>query len=1073
MLNAYGPTEATVTATWSVVRAGRAVTIGGPLPTYAIVVLDPDEARVLEPGEVGEIAIAGAGLSAGYLNRPEQTAKAFVEDFIGIPTNTSGLLYRTGDLGRITPELEIEYLGRLDAQVKIRGYRIELDEIEAIARTAPNVGNAVVQPFTMAGAAGPELVAYLTPIDPVEPIDIDRVDAVLRRSLPAYMVPAYFELLEALPLLPSTKVDRAALPPPAGRRHVGSAAGPVVPPRTPLETRLRDILGGIIGLSEISVDAHFIEDLGTNSLTLATYITAVRDQLGRRVAVKDLYQHPTIAGLATLLEPARPGSVVGAGADTDRRDPSVPLPRASPHVPSRFAVVATAAAQLSFWVGFSFVSAVATIWSLRFVSDASGVVDSYVNAVVAGTATFVGMAALLIAVKWLMVGRGSTRPIPVHSARYVRFWIARRAIQVNPLGLLAGSPLYNGFLRLLGVRVGAHAVLFCRPPACPDLVSIGARAVLRERVVVNGYSVRDGYVVPGRVEIGPDALVAEATVIDIDTSIGARAQVGHGSGVLRGQHVPPDERYQGSPAEPSTTRFDRLTTHPRSRGRTVRYVIAVAASVGLLRLPFTLGLVLVVHRLGVAVDHLTSLTGRPGRVADAGVFAGIVVAGGLVGGMVRVVVIPRLLNRFVVPGEHPIYGLQYQLARGLARFGNHRLLVALLGDSALILGYLRAIGYDVRDATQTGSNVGMVLRQHSPFLCRFRRNTLVSDGLWLVNMEVSATSFRLRPIDIPDDTYMGNAVSFPGGAAVGPNCLVATKAAVPIDGPLRRDVGLLGSPAFEIPRSVVRDHEFDHLKAPGVIEGRMEVKLWANVLTMELYLIRSWLLTWVSALLVVEQFPGFTDSDSVSAAGAAASAALVIAVVAAFPILLGFERASRGFRPLRPQYCSLYDATFWDHERTWKLNYNSFLAPLAGTPLRPVLLRWAGARIGRGVFDDGAVLTEPSLVAIGDHCTINAGVTIQSHSLEDGTFKSDRIEIGRGCTLATGAFVHYGTELRDGAVLEADAFLMKGARIDEQGRWLGNPAWDAAWPDDPVDDADAACPVTSPSLDGTMLLRMP
>lgn len=131
LLNVYGPPEATVTATWTTLEPGQRVTIGVPLPTYSVVLLDPASDQVITRGGVGEICIGGIGLSTGYLNRPDLTARAFVEDRIGVPHNPSGRLYRTGDLGRVNGDGHIEHLGRIDSRVKTRGYRFELAEIEA------------------------------------------------------------------------------------------------------------------------------------------------------------------------------------------------------------------------------------------------------------------------------------------------------------------------------------------------------------------------------------------------------------------------------------------------------------------------------------------------------------------------------------------------------------------------------------------------------------------------------------------------------------------------------------------------------------------------------------------------------------------------------------------------------------------------------------------------------------------------------------------------------------------------------------------------------------------------------
>ena len=144
ILNAYGPTEATVTATLTELHPDKPVTIGGPLPTYSIVILDPHKDEALSPGEMGEIGIAGIGLAAGYLNRDDLTQKKFIPDFLHIPNNPSGRIYRTGDLGRINEQDEVEFHGRIDTQVKIRGYRIELTEIELVLLELPQIAQAAV-----------------------------------------------------------------------------------------------------------------------------------------------------------------------------------------------------------------------------------------------------------------------------------------------------------------------------------------------------------------------------------------------------------------------------------------------------------------------------------------------------------------------------------------------------------------------------------------------------------------------------------------------------------------------------------------------------------------------------------------------------------------------------------------------------------------------------------------------------------------------------------------------------------------------------------------------------------------
>jgi len=152
--NVYGPTEATVTATWTLLDPDRPVTIGVPLPTYSVVILDPDTSRALPPGQMGEIGIAGIGLARGYLNRPDLTERAFIGDFLGIPGNPGGWIYRTGDLGQINAGGEIEHHGRIDTQVKIRGYRVELAEIESVLLAVPGIAQAAVEAYRPGAGPG-------------------------------------------------------------------------------------------------------------------------------------------------------------------------------------------------------------------------------------------------------------------------------------------------------------------------------------------------------------------------------------------------------------------------------------------------------------------------------------------------------------------------------------------------------------------------------------------------------------------------------------------------------------------------------------------------------------------------------------------------------------------------------------------------------------------------------------------------------------------------------------------------------------------------------------------------------
>ena len=1049
-LNTYGPTEATVTATWTTVHPDRPVTIGVPLPTYSVVVLAADGDAVLAPGEQGEIAIAGVCLSPGYLNRPDATARAFVPAPLPLPHNPSGQVYRTGDLGRIGEDGRITYLGRIDTQVKIRGYRVELTEIESILLSAPGIAQAVVDVHSPAPGAT-ELVAYWTPAAGRE-VDVDAVHDLLRDRLPPYMVPAYFEQLTAIPMLPSDKADRKSLPPPRGPRRV-AARGAFVAPEGRIEELLAAAVAELLGLDRVSVQAHLFEDLAMDSLLIARLGAQLRVQPDLpTITTKDVYLHPTVRGLAAALEHSAPRTATGAPRVVRRA--------------STAAYVGCGLVQVGLYVAFAFLAASIGVTGYGWLDSASGPVEVYLRAVALSAAILTVTALLPVVAKWVLVGRWKPGRIPIWSAAYLRFWTVRQLLLASPVRFTAGSPLYNGYLRLLGARVGPGAVVLSTAlPVCADLVSIGAGAVVRKDALFPAYRAESGWIRTGRVTIGAGAVVGETAFLDVDTELGDGAQLGHTSSLRTGQVVPAGARAHGSPAVPTTTDYDLVPTGGSDPRRRRTYTVLQLVGLVLGWGPLSTGVLFVVLPLAFPrVDALVgaSATGggdqheftEPMFYVEHFLIAGVLLFGTAVLGLVVATTVPRLLERLVPTGVvHPLYGLRYAAHRAVRRLSNLPFFHNLLGDSSFIVGYLRAIGYDLSRVEQTGSNFGLVVKHDSPSRTHVGTGTLVSDGLSVVNADYSATSFRVSDVHVGSRSFFGNAITYPAQGRTGDDCLLGTKVMVPIDGPRRTGVGLLGSPPFEIPRSVQRDAEHDRFRAGAELGPRLRRKNRHNAATIALFLLVRWLQVFGVTLI------GLGATDWYDELGVAAYALALVAVLV-FTTLSAVlaERAALGFRRLRPRFCSIYEPYFWRHERLWKLSGVAYLLVFNGTPFKPLLWRLLGVRVGRRLFDDGATLPEKTMVTIGDDCTLGAESTIQCHSLEDGSFKSDHIVLGDGVTVGPHTYVHYGVRMADRSVLDADAFLMKGTAPDPDTRWRGNPAVE-------VSDADApAVPVSTSAV---------
>src|SRR5881409_4308912 len=363
---------------------------------------------------------------------------------------------------------------------------------------------------------------------------------------------------------------------------------------TGAESIFAEMLADVLRVDRVSVDSHFFDELGADSLVMAHFCARVRKRGDLpSVSMKDIYRYPTIRSLAGALADVAPSSP----------GPAVPAAIEPPAPTSTREYILCGVLQGLFFLAYSYLAVLAIDTGYAWVSAGSSVVEMYLRLVLAGSGTFLVVCAVPIAAKWVLIGRWKAQQIRLWSLAYVRFWIVKTLVRSSPAArLFFGTPLYVLYLRALGAKIGPGVVIFSRRvPVCTDLLTIGAGAVIRREVIFHCYRAQAGRLEIGPVTLGRDVFVGERSMLDINTSLGDRAQLGHASGLHGGQAVPAGERWHGSPAQRTDVNYLRVPPAQSGTWRRAIYSTAALLVVLLLYLP------LVQVGASLAIDGASSL----------------------------------------------------------------------------------------------------------------------------------------------------------------------------------------------------------------------------------------------------------------------------------------------------------------------------------------------------------------------------------------------------------------------------------------------------------------------------------
>ncbi len=1011
LLNTYGPTETSVTATWTTMQPGQRITIGRPLPGYTAWIVD-EALQPVAAGNEGELVIGGPGVGAGYVNRPDLTAEKFtMTPFNGL-SGAPELVYRSGDLVRLDAAGDIDFVGRIDTQVKIRGFRVELAEIESVIGEWPGVTQVAVQMFTDDDGAE-FLAAFLVPRG-AEPIDLDGLRSRVRERLPNYMRPADYEVLPALPTLTASgKIDRKALQRPQVRSH-GERV--IEPPATDMERKLHQVWAASFAPQRVSVTDDLFEDLGGHSLKAARLVSAARKLPGLAgLSLEDVYEAPTIRALALRIGGAAP--IVAIDATSFYR--IAPWKR-------YLCVVAQTLALVPIY------TIAGLQWFFPYLAYTWLTVDRpRVEALLLSGLAFmvVPFAAVLfsVATKWLIIGRYRAGDYRLWGSYYFRWWLVRRIIGVTAIPYLAGTPMMRVYYRMMGARIGRRVHIGAGIIDAADLIEADDDAIISDQAVLATSAVERGLLRLGPVRLGAGAFVGSMAVVGRGATLSANARLDDLSALANDAVIPEGETWHGSPA---TRDLASLALPPVSIAESASFLSSLGLFLGAFLLPLVAilpiapGLIALIE-IDWATSGYTYILLSP-LLAVTYVLLMCVLT----------VLAKRLIMGPVKPGTYSLHSWFYVRYWFVQQINDLALrLLHPIYATLYVVPWYRALGMKIGPRAEISTASAMV-----PELVEIGAESFIADSVIFGAARIGHGSITLAHTSIGRRSFIGNSALLPTGAVIGDEVLIGVLSKPPADTDKARASGTtwFGSPPIQLPVrqiSTMFDEGARFNPSRRLIITRLSIEAVRITLSLTMFL------TFFDIM-----FTKIGDLADLPDGGRQ--------IAMAFPLLyFGFALACGGFVLLlkwlvigryRPTTQPLWSAFVWRTELVTATYENlavpNLLEPLRGTPWLPVYLRLMGARIGKRCYIDTTDLTEHDLVSIGDDVALNDFAGLQTHLFEDRVMKVGSITIGDRATIGSLAIVLYDAEVGPDAQLGDLSVVMKGEALPAGTSWEGSPA---------------------------------
>lgn len=1011
ILNTYGPTEATVVATYSECYPDIPVTIGHPLPGYDIYLLNCD-LKPVPLGEEGEIYIGGKGLAVGYVNLPEMNKDKFI-----IYPDNGERLYRSGDLAYRDENSALHYVGRIDNQVKLRGFRIELQEVEEVILQFPGVMQAVADVQEL-NPGMQSLIIYLVLEQGID-IDLIHLKEFVVSRLPSYMRPNAFEIIKSLPLLLNGKVDRKKLPKP--QLEIRQEHTSYVAPNTLLEKKITEVWQQLFNKKQISIKDDFFDDLGGHSLYAAKVVSLLRqDKELKTISIIDIYQNRNIEKLADKIQ------------STSKQAVKVVANRLSRGASNNWSFYLCGLGQLvAYYLQTALISSVLllTIVSVNTENQYSlfskETIFQCLNLLLLITLV---IPAFVIFLKWLLLGKIKPGHYKLWGWYYWRWWFVNNMQNFIPLNLYTGTPLLNKYYSLMGAKIGKNCNIGAASIAAYDIVNIGDNSSIGHDSNISGYIVEDGWLKIGSITIGERCFVGTRSVININTVMEDDSYLEDLSMLPENSTIKSGVLYAGSPAkfQRNITQNEKDQLKKSSDVNTWRSIkFGLKSYLGIIFMVFFVFIASIPTEL--VIWYFYSNTNMITTIFIGSTIAGLISF--YVYWLFLIGLKKFLLGKFL-PGSYEIDSNKMLYWLVITKLSK---VFEVMADSLYYPWFLRSMGAKIGKYVETGE-----LPMVSPDLLVMEDFSMSSGSVLIGSPRINGQIATFKPSFIKEKAFIGNIALLPPGTILEDNSLIGCLSTTPSDNiTVKTGTGWLGSPAIFLPkreRFAGFSDEVTYFPSRALYLKRLFIEFIRILLPVVIPIMMG--VAWFYTIMFVSNNSSFGFESIIMLTNVGL---LITFSVVGFFIALKWILVGRLKPDIKPLWCSFIWR--WDIIQYLEPLINGMLLPLFGTPFIVLIYRLLGAKLGKKVYlGKKSKLSEYDLITIGDNVCLNDESIIQTHLYEDRIFKMSDIVINNECTVGSKSIVLYNSVMGANSILGSLSLLMKGECLPENTKWHGLPA---------------------------------